>query len=522
MLWPRSCWNVARAGRVRIVERAATSNASQPSGREDGSRRRFVAWLPVVLPVLWGFLLAPIAALDVRYASGRATFDQVLFHEHTIDALATTWPSANLTYPDHFVAMTPGYHWVMAGVLRLTGVPDAGLRLVALGLSVAVFSLLGVLLARRCGAVLGAILLAPMLASVYVANSAAWMLADNAGWLWVGVLALAALYGRPNPRWAALVGLGLLLAVWTRQNMLFLALPLWAAAWMRAAPGGVSSMNPLVALPTRARNLLPLAVATLPAIASLVYLHRVWGGLVPYEFQGQYDGANPSNLALQLAMLGPLGVFFLPVILGVGEAGWRSRTTAIVRTAAPWMVLGFLAAGSVAALVPTTHAPTEGRAGMVWQAMDSINVFGPIGRCNPVAVVIAAIGGAVLALVLACVPPRQRWILGALFAGFGVAQGASSEVWQRYHEPFALLFLALAGTVAAAARTTRPERVPWAQAAPVALLALALALTTAALLWQREVSPWRQGKSQTPTSSLLPAPPAQQPAPPSDDLGPPG
>ena len=473
----------------------------------------------MALPVLWGLLLSPIALLDVRYAGGRASFDQVLFHEHTIDAMAKTWPGVNLTFPDHFVAMTPGFHWVVGGVLWATGVPDSGLRAIALALSVAVFALLGVLLARWSGALLGAVLLAPMLASVYVANSGAWMLADNAGWLWVGLLAIAALMGRPDARWAAVIGLGLLLAVWTRQNLLFLALPLWAAAWMRPEPGGPSSANPLVGVPTRLKNLAPIAIATLPSLASLVYLYRVWGGLVPHEFQGQYDGANPSNVALQLMMLAGLGVFFLPAILGLGEAGWRARLKVVLRAAAPWMVAGFLLAGAAAALVPTTHEPTAGRAGLVWQAVDALNVLGPIGGCNPLAVVIAAVGGAMLALVLACAPARQRWILGALYAGFGVAQGASSEVWQRYHEPFALLFLALVTMAAVAHRGQGPARVPVVQLVPILLLALGMAMTTAGVLWQREVAPWRAGADQVPVSSLLPEPPVEKAKPPKAEPG---
>lgn len=466
------------------------------------------------MPLLWGLLLAPIAFLDVRHAGGRASFDQVLFHEHTIDAAAKTWPVVNLTFPDHFVAMTPGFHWVLGGVLWATGLPDSGLRVVALGLSVAVFVLLGVLLGRRCSPALGAAVLAPMLASVYVANSAAWMLADNAGWLWVGLLSIAALMWRPGVRWAMLAGVGLLLAVWTRQNLLFLALPLWAAAWMRPQPHGPSSENPLVGVPSRLKNLAPMAIATLPALASLAYLYWVWGGLVPYEFQGQYDGANASNVALQLIMLAGLGVFFLPAILGVGEDGWRARCRASLWAAAPWLAVGFVLAGVAAALVPTTHEPTAGRAGLVWHALDVLNVLGPIGACNPLAILIAAVGGAMLALILACAPARQRWILGALYAGFGVAQGASSEVWQRYHEPFALLFLALVTVVGAANRGQRPARVPAVQLAPLVVLALGMAVTTAGVLWQREVAPWRRGADEVPVSSLLPEPPAEKAKPP--------
>lgn len=464
-------------------------------------------WLCWLLPVAWGLLLSPIALLDVRHAGGRASFDQSLFHEHTIDAIARTWPLFNLTYPDHFVAMTPGYQWLLASVSHLTGMGDPGLRLVSLGFSVLGFGLLAMALGTRSGARRATLLLAPLMASVYVANSGAWMLADNAGWFWVGLLSLVALRTKSDTRWALLAGLGLLLAVWTRQNLLFLALPIWAAAWMRPAPHGPKGLNPLVGIPTRVRTVAPVAMATIPAIASIAYLYSVWGGLVPYEFQGQYDGANPSNIALQLVMLAAFGVFFLPSIVGLGEPGGRQRLIETIGRALPWIVLATVLAGLAAAAVPTTYAPTEGRAGLVWRIGLKLNPFGPIGHMSPVVVVMAAIGGGMLALILACLPGRQRWILGALFAGFGIAQGASSEVWQRYHEPFVLLFLAITTTMAVRARPQGAQRLPFLQWGPIAALALVLAVLATKLLWEREISPWRQGADQTPFSSLLPEPP---------------
>jgi hypothetical protein len=184
----------------------------------------------------------------------------------------------------------------------------------------------------------------------------------------------------------------------------------------------------------------------------------------------------------------------------------------VIRRAAPWIVLGGLVSGISAALVATTHDPKAGRAGLVWIAADALNVFGPVGESNPIIVAAAVAGGVLLVVILACVPARQRWILGALFAGFGIAQGASSEVWQRYHEPFALLFLAISTMVAVRARRKPQPRTPLAQAVPIAVLALGMSATTAMVLWQREIAPWRRGEVRTPVSSLLPDPPSD-PAP---------
>ncbi|GIW74082.1 MAG: hypothetical protein KatS3mg103_0604 [Phycisphaerales bacterium] len=477
------------------------------------------AWLVALLPLAWAAALSPIALLDVRNASGRATFDQVLFHEHTIDALAANWPLAKLTYPEHYVAMTPGYHWVMAAIKRLAGLDDAGLRLASLLLMAVLFAVLGVQVARRCGWVLATAALAPLLGSVYVANSGAWLLADNAGWFWVGVLSLWALRADGSWRWAVVMGLGLLAAVWTRQNLLLLAMPAWIAAWV--APGGPGMLDGLGA---RVRSWLPMALATLPALASVAWLVHVWGGLVPYEFQGQYDGANPANLLLQLVTLAVLGPFFLPAVLGLGEPGGRGRASRMLRCALPAMVLAFVLACLMGLVVPTTHEPTAGRAGMAWSVFDRLCPVGPFGRHNPLTVLVAGLGAAVLVVVLAALPWRARLVLGGLWAGFAIAQCASSEAWQRYHEPFTLLFLALATMQAAVGRRTEPvaheagssqptgrvgsgpQAVPAVQWVPMALLAAGLAIASAVVLWQREIGPWRQGAQAEPVNARLPSP----------------
>lgn len=466
-------------------------------------------FVPVLaLVVLWWAVLSPIAFLNVRTGGARASFDQDLFHLPTIRALAETWPVAKLTAPEHFVAMTPGYHWVLGGLARLTGLGDVGLRLAGLTLGAAMFAGLGLWIGRHAGPLRGAALLAPLLASMYVANAGAWVLTDNAGWAWVGLLSLLALYGQPGLRWSLVAGGCLLLAVWTRQSLLWLALPLWAAAWLQRPP---ESLNPLRAIPVRLRRLVPIALATVPSVVSLVYLYRVWGGLVPYEFQGQYDGASAANIALQFTMLTGLGPFFLPAIMGIGEAGWRARARETWGRSRGWVAVAALLAALASALAPTTLAPTQGRAGMVWKLADTLNPFGPIGTSNPVIVLASALGGALLAYVLACVDARRRWILAAIFAGFGVAQGASSEVWQRYHEPFALLFLALAACVAVASRPGRPHRPLGAQVGPLLALALVMAVLTAGALWQREIQPWRIGANPYSTDPQLPPPPPREP-----------
>ncbi|MEO1008728.1 MAG: hypothetical protein AAFX79_09180 [Planctomycetota bacterium] len=480
----------------------------------------------LLLPLAYALLLSPIAVLDVRHAGGRATFDHVLFHEHTIEQLARTWPVAHLVDPPedapaakprHFVAMTPGFHWTLAAAQRFTGAGPGALRLVGLGLSAAILAGFVLVLARWAGPVRAVALAAPLCASVYVANSGAWLLADNAGWFWVFALLALAVRASWSWRTAVVAGGGLLLAVWTRQNLLWLALPLWAAAWLAAprdGPGGVTpgseaAGTPRASLGSRAASLGPMALATLPAVASLGYLYTVWDGLVPFEFQGQYRGANPSNVPLQLAMLGMLGIWFTPAIVGVGEEGWRARAAERLRAVRWWMLSAAGVSLVVAVLVPTTLAPKQGRAGLVWQLGGLANALSPAPEhLSPLLVLAASFGAGLLVFLLAFAPRRQRWVLAAGLAGFGIAQSASFEVWQRYHEPFALLFLGLATAVIVGGRRPPATGTPNAQLLPPFGLAVVLAALTGFVLWTKEIDPWRRGEPTRPNDPRLPAPQA--------------
>jgi len=466
-----------------------------------------------VLPLVYVLVLLPITVLDVRHASGRATFDQSLFHEPTIRAASESWPVVELTYPKHYVAMTPGYHWAFGGVRLLTGLEAPGLRVVWLVVSGVILCGFTLVLARRAGVWLGVALSVPLYMSLYVVSSSAWLLADNAGWAWVLALSLLALRIPWSWRVGVLAGLGLLAAFWTRQNLLWLALPLWAAAWMgpwRGRSGGLDDpgAHPLASFRRRAVALLPMAAATIPALVSLWYVYSVWGGLVPHEFQGQYASYNLSNIPLQFAMLAALGPFFLPALVGVGEAGWRERIARTLARCRPWAIGAAVAVAAFSSAVPTNYEPKAGRAGMVWIIGSKLNALSPAPDFfSPLLVVGAAVGAAVLVCAIACAPGRQRWVLGAIFAGFGVAQAASYVAWQRYHDPFALLFMGLLTATAVAARERRPARPPLIQVVPLVLLAVALAVVTVATLWQREIGPWQAGAPAMPSSSDLPPPP---------------
>jgi hypothetical protein len=69
------------------------------------------------------------------------------------------------------------------------------------------------------------------------------------------------------------------------------------------------------------------------------------------------------------------------------------------------------------------------------------------GHTALIFVVLAPLGAVVLAALLTAASkarPGMGWVLLVTLLAFTAAQAASYQLWQRYNEPFALMFLALA------------------------------------------------------------------------------
>ncbi len=403
--------------------------------------------------ILAALLLAAVAVVMHHVDQSRGAFDQNEYHLPAIDDFAEQWPTPNLR--DYPSATTPGYHLAMAAVVRLFEANTTQLRWIGCGLSVGLIFTLGFWLARRLGLGAALALALPLVGSVYVLSSAAWLLPDNAAW-WL-VLAIVLLAMRPAPGRGTFIAYGLLLAllVFVRQNHLWLMLPMAVAAWRRWDNGGRCP---------RAR-LVWVGVMSLPAVAVVGTFVLLWQGLAPPSFQSRVGGPGWAVPATILALLGVYGVFYLPWVLGRPGHADAPRWS---RAQALGAVVGF----AIGAAPVTTYSVELGRSSGIWNAARQLPYF--MDR-SLLLIALATWGGVVVVGLLRRIGPADRWVLGAALGGFTLAMSASALAWQRYYEPFLLIWLAVC-----AASMPRPPR--WAWAGPL-LLAAALAAVSIITLW---------------------------------------
>lgn len=401
--------------------------------------------------LLLGGVLAACAGVVISLGiiPHRVAYDQKLYHEEAIRRFALQWPAVDLA--DYLSATTPGYHLLMAGVWKFLSPSTAALQIASALISCVLAWLLGRTAGTLAPGRLAFSLALPFVASMYVFASAAYVLPDNAGWLGVLAMLLIALSPVQTLRTLALGGMVLTLLVFTRQIHCWTAGLLWGAAWLNGAPmrgsrgdggdgdvagGGVCAH--LFARPLH--RLVPLSLsllATLPAALVLVTFYGAWGGLVPPTFQMQYKSPNAAGLAFLLAVIGVVSCFY-----GVSLAPVLLR---LVREKPVWAALGAAGALLAAVLPRTTAGSAEdyiaGRRSGLWEVAAKLPMIG--GHSSLLIVLCALAGGLALAGWLWVWPMRQRLIMLAAVVGYGAALGASTELWQRYAEPFALMIVLL-------------------------------------------------------------------------------
>lgn len=451
--------------------------------------------LPVIL-LLLVFTGACAAAIGSGRIPWRVANDQIVYHEAAIREFARQWPHFDLQ--DYLSVTTPGYHLLLAALVRA----GAGATSVLQGASALIGAALVGVVAFFAGrppregsapnapaiepwAWSGALLAAPLAASMYVFQSAAWILPDNLAWLLVAVILAMCLRSAPTPGRMVLTGVLLAALVFVRQNHLWVAGVIWAWAWFHGVPMSPEAQKQrLLALMGQAVQELkasregsmppqPLetgddgrlarmvlaAVVTAPAFAIIAWFAWQWGGLTPARYRGFHQGMNPATPAFVLAVMGGAGVFFGPL--------FARPLLNLVRLHWPVLLAGAMIAGVAASFTPTTFSQEAGRWTGLWNLTKSAPV---IGHASLVIVVLAVIGGVVLVTLMLALPRRAAGVLVISLLGFTAAQSMNAQCWQRYIEPLVLILLALAGGMVLPHHA--PRRVAWLG---VVLLAAAFA-----------------------------------------------
>lgn len=392
------------------------------------------AWRAVACVLVGVYLGTALPLIFLMGARGRPGEDQVNYHLPAVLKFARELPAPDLH--DYLSATTPGYHLFLAGLARTISEDPRFLRASAAIFSVLLLVVLARTIARSCtGTALEVFALcAPVLASTYVFQAGVWLLPDNAGWLMVLVCLALALAEPFRGKHILLAGIALLGVVLVRQVHLWVAGPLWAAAWLApglAPPGGVGSL--LTRFPARVKSLAPMVLASVPAFGVLAWFVRMWGGLTPPTFQGQYSSVSLAAFPFLLSLVGLGSVFFVGYLADPLADALRPRHRRVVLLAA--------AVGAVAAIVPNTTYSVPNRASGLWNLVKIVPTIAH--HTSPVLVLGSALGAGALAVWWRALPPRVAWILFAALGAFGAAQAMSGQVWQRYNEPMVLLTLSL-------------------------------------------------------------------------------
>jgi hypothetical protein len=402
------------------------------------------------------FLLAAVYAIHSGRSLERAAYDQDTYHLPAILNFQRQWP--HLDFSNYPSATTPGYHVLLAAVGRSLADNTATLRLLGALFTAGLLATLAGAAAQRGGMTVAVTLCLPVVCSIYVFSSGAWLLPDNAGWWGVLGVLLIALRRRVDAWTFVGGGLVLLLVVLVRQNDLWTAAALCAAAWLGTGTpaGGTASDAPK----GRARRVLGMLVAILPAVLVLGWLFHLWHGTVPPQQQALVGGGNAAAPAAALAVAGILGVFYV----GFLPAGSLSKPGGLRKWAIAGAVIGLL----IGIIPHTTYDFGAGRSSGIWNLVPHVPSF--FDR-SPLMIALAGLGGATVAVWLAALPRRDRVICVVAAGAFLVVQAAAHNAFHRYYEPFILIIAAV--TVV----RFPPPRARWALLGPLLLAVLLGSLT---------------------------------------------
>lgn len=452
----------------------------QPPSQDD---RPFIDphWLrAILLPALLAgalFFVACLALIFTGRVPTRAAYDQMYYHEPTVRLFASQLPRPD--FYDYYSATTPGYHVALAVVARI--IPDSTQALQVT--SALIGSLLIALLAAACATpfarvqpanapsqssflatLLPAALALPLACSMYVFQSGAWLLPDNAGWFLslcacLFVLRAASPHARAREGLILVAGLVVALVVFTRQSHAWTAGVVWLGAWLAAtlAPASSSTSQPepfrfallrdalFSSIPRRVAWAAAGAMATIPAILTLLYFINLWHGLTPFRFQFQHQGRSPAALAMTLALVGLFSILLAPIVLPLLARLWRAGWNA-----GRWAILAALAIALLASLIPnTTYSIDDGRWTGLWNLVRATPAIA--GHTSPLLLALALMGSVSLVAWLSAWPTwPQRLVILAMLLGCTAAVAAGSELWPRYLEPLVLIVIALSAAQALA------------------------------------------------------------------------
>jgi hypothetical protein len=448
-------------------------------GFSTGRYRRSILAAALITPAIFAALAWPLILTGMN--RGRAAADALNYHEKAIRTFAHQLPHPD--FSDYLSATTPGYHVLLAAFARLISDERVALQLFSSLISILLIATIAWACAwrmRRAMSPFGvAAVCLPLVTSLYVLGSGVWLLPDNAGWWALLSVLLLALRRSQNFRTWLAASAVMVILVMTRQIHVWAAGLVWVGAWLGAGPARGES--PLFTRQDIGGRILPrimragiAGLLTIPSFLLLYAFVSEWGGLTPPTFKSMHGASVQwAAPAFVLTLLGVFGVFYV--------AFWREGLAKLWAEQS-WVVLVAAASGFALAIAPaTTEDPAFGRVTGIWHA---VKVFPVVSRHTSVLIVpLATVGAVILVGWLRAMNPRARWVMLAAITGFTLANSLNPQLWQRYYEPFILMWSILGASLAVWSGT-RPGRL--AVAGPLALAALLAVVAVRGIFYERE------------------------------------
>jgi len=377
----------------------------------------------------------PVIVLLYMYANLEA-FDEHFFHLAAVRQIALHWPSLDLV-TDSVSASPPFYHWLLAGLGKVTGTSLLSYRLWNVLATAIMLAGLFLWLRTYCLPDETLLLMLPLVACSYILKSAVWVMTDNIGMMFLTLMLLVML--RDRPRHAVVAAATMLAAamILSRQIYMWALMPMfvwiaseWAVSrpWLRSAWPQWQEKNAASPFPMR------MIVWTLLPLLALSWLLVEWKGIVPPKWRG----ATLSVTMLPIAYACTLAALFAPLLMP-GKV-WK---TVQEKTSRIWIAVGACGGLYCAIIGASTPDLVAGRwGGYVWSIVDRLPVY--YDR-SLLFIILAPAGGAVLMLLARFVYLRatkcaaMTW--GAAMVGWLSSSVINRQVFQRYYEPPMLLML---------------------------------------------------------------------------------
>jgi hypothetical protein len=385
----------------------------------------------IALIVVYSVLVIPILYLDAGGTDDAV--DQKNYHEPFILQLIAQWPNPDLANT-HGVAMTPGYHLLLASASYYSGISIFGSRVITAVIGALTIFASFWFCARWVKPSIAFLLTLPFMFSSFVLGSSLWLRPDNISLLSV-IIALGLMaHKKATPAVVICLGAIIAFSVFVRQVNIWLIAPLGLFALLSIIPsrGQLVGLVPNASIADAWRLTAAAIVAAALPLSILAYFFLLWGGLLPPEVAAIHPAGNGlANLSVIFALTGFFGVFFVLLIT-------RPNFAQLLRDPFLW---GAAAVGFMVAVIPPTGEPA-GSSGFLLEIQKTPILFDRVILLIPLSI----LGGIVLLLLVRTSISSGQQLSGifilASFLIWTVAMASNVYVFRRYSEPFILLCLA--------------------------------------------------------------------------------